>query len=156
MTEQLTLGDVLDRAIQKEVMSQSLYTGLKQQVKNPASKDAFQALAEQEQKHQHILEDYRQGKIKQGTLSHGIAVDYKIVECLNEPEITPAMELPEIFLIAAAREKSAHELYAGLAVIHPEGNTKQLLEDLAAQELEHKQRVETLYTEVAFPQTDGG
>jgi rubrerythrin len=31
-----------------------------------------------------------------------------------------------------------------------------LLEDLAAQELEHKQKVEFLFTEVAFPQTDGG
>ncbi len=33
---------------------------------------------------------------------------------------------------------------------------KSLLERLASQELEHKQRVEFLYTEVAFPQTNGG
>ena len=30
------------------------------------------------------------------------------------------------------------------------------LEGLSRQELEHKQKVEFLYTEVAFPQTDGG
>ncbi len=33
---------------------------------------------------------------------------------------------------------------------------KRLLERLASQELEHKQRVEFLYAEVAFPQADGG
>ncbi len=33
---------------------------------------------------------------------------------------------------------------------------KRLLERLASQELEHKQRVEFLYAEVAFPQTNGG
>ena len=37
-----------------------------------------------------------------------------------------------------------------------EGIRYGFLEELAAQELEHKNRVETLYTEVAFPQTDGG
>jgi rubrerythrin len=31
-----------------------------------------------------------------------------------------------------------------------------MLEQLASQELEHKRRVEFIYTEVAFPQTDGG
>ena len=33
---------------------------------------------------------------------------------------------------------------------------KRLLERLASQELEHKQRVEFLYAEVALPQTNGG
>jgi rubrerythrin len=36
------------------------------------------------------------------------------------------------------------------------GGLKHLLEELAAQELEHKKLIETLYSEVAFPQTGGG
>jgi len=47
-------------------------------------------------------------------------------------------------------------LYLGLAQIHPAGEVKKLLEELAVQELEHKQKMEFLYSEVAFPQTDGG
>jgi rubrerythrin len=66
------------------------------------------------------------------------------------------MKLKDVFLLAANREKASHEFYLGLAQIHPDGGVKQLIEKLAAQELEHKQRVEFLYTEVAFPQTDGG
>jgi rubrerythrin len=129
---------------------------LRQRVKNQASKDAFQALADQEAVHQRILEEYLQGKLKEGALGHEIVVDYKIAEHLDQTEISPTMELKEVFLLAANREKAAHELYAGLAAIHPNGQVQHLLQDLANQELEHKQRIETLFTEVAFPQTDGG
>ncbi len=59
-------------------------------------------------------------------------------------------------MLAANREKVAHEFYMGLAGEHPSGQVKQLLEELALQELEHKQKVEYLYSEVAFPQTAGG
>ena len=80
----------------------------------------------------------------------------QIAEHLNQPEIAPDMQLKDVFLPAANREMHSHELYLALAGIHPPGEVKRLLEGLALQELEHKQRVEFLYTEVAFPQTAGG
>ncbi len=156
MVNHMTLKEVLEDSIQKEIMSRFLYIGLRQRVKHQATKDAFQALAEQEETHQRILEQYLQGKLKEGALGHDIVVDYKIAEHLDQPEISPTMELKEVFLLAANREKAAHELYASLAEIHPAGQIKHLLNDLADQEMQHKKRIETLYTEVAFPQTDGG
>jgi rubrerythrin len=156
MATQMTLREVLEEAIQKEIMSRFLYVGLRQRVKNQTSKDAFQALAEQEEKHQQFLEDYLHGKLKGGVLDTGLVVDYKIADYLDQPEITPTMELKEVFLLAANKEKASYDLYTGLSDIHPNGNVKHLLHDLATQELEHKHRIETLYTEVAFPQTDGG
>lgn len=156
MVSQLTLREVLEGAIQKEIMSRFLYVGLRQRVRNQTAKDAFQSLADQEEMHQRVLEDYLHGKLKEGSLNGGIVVDYKIADCLDQPEISPTMELQDVFLMAANKEKSAHDLYAGLSAIHPNGKVKHLLEDLALQELEHKNRIETLYTEVAFPQTDGG
>jgi rubrerythrin len=156
MTSQFTLHEVLKEAIHKEILSRFLYVGLRQRLQNSASKDAFQALAEQEEVHQRILEDYLHGKLKEGALSTGLVVDYKISDCLDQPEISPTMELREVFLLAAKREKASHELYLNLSAIHPNGQVKHLLEDLADQELGHKNRIETLYTEVAYPQTDGG
>jgi rubrerythrin len=156
MTNQSTLQEVLEEAIQKEITSRFLYIGLRQRVKNQASKDAFQALAEQEEVHQKILEDYIHGNLKEGALSCGLIVDYKVAECLEQPEISPTMELKEVFLLAAKKEQAAHDLYQNLSVIHPNGHVRHLLEDLACQELEHKNRMEGLYTEVAYPQTDGG
>ncbi|MFC1992332.1 ferritin family protein [Chloroflexota bacterium] len=156
MTTQLTLKEVLERAIQKEVGSQRLYTNLSQKVRNKAAKEILQELVRQEHGHQNLLEQYLRGELRAGVLSTGQIIDYKIAERLDQPEISPDMKLDDIFLLAANLEKLSHELYLGLAGIHPTGEVKRLLEELAAQELEHKQRVEFLYMEVAFPQTDGG
>lgn len=156
MVNQLTLKEVLEKAIQKEIESRLLYINLSQKMKDEATKDALQELARQEQGHQQILEQYLWGELKIGALGKGQVIDYKIIEQLDQPKISPDMKLKDVFLLAANREKVSHDFYLNLAQIHPAGETKRLLEDLASQELGHKQRVEFLYTEVAFPQTDGG
>lgn len=156
MVTQLTLKEVLGKAIQKEIESRLLYASLSEKMSDRAAKDAFQELARQEQGHQNWLEQYLRGDLKEGALSSGQAIDYKIAEHLEQPEISPDMRLEDAFLLAANREKSSHEFYLSLARIHPAGEVKGLLERLASQELEHKQGVEFLYTEVAFPQTNGG
>ncbi len=156
MATRLTLKEVLEKAIQKEIDSQCLYIDLSQKVDDKVAKDVFQELAQQEKEHQNKLEKYQRGELKEGTLSRGQVIDYKIAEKLNQLEISPDMKLKDAFLLAANREKASHEFYLSLAEIHPAGEVKGLLEELAAQELEHKQRVEFLYTEVAFPQTNGG
>jgi rubrerythrin len=126
MAAQFTLKEILERAIQKEIESQRLYSDLSQKMTNDAAKDALRRLSQQEQEHQDLLEQYQGGELK------------------------------DVFLLAANREMHSHELYLALAGLHPPGDAKRLLEELASQELEHKQKVEFLYTEVAFPQTDGG
>ena len=156
MISQLTLNEILEKAIRKEIESRLLYIDLSQRMKDQAAKDAFQELSQQEQGHQNMLEQYQQGELKAGTLSMGQVIDYRIAEHLDQPEISPDMKLKDVFLLAANREFHSHELYLGLAGLYPPGEAKRLFEQLASQELEHKQKVEFLYTEVAFPQTDGG
>jgi len=156
MVTQLTLEEVLQKAIQKEIESQHLYSDLSQKITDEATRDAFQELARQEHEHQKLLEQYLRGELKGGTLSRGQVIDYKIAERLDQPAISPDMKLKDVFLLAANREKASHEFYLSLGQIHPAGEVKRLLEELASQELEHKQKTEFLYTEVAFPQTDGG
>ena len=156
MATNLTLEEVLEKAVQKEIESQRIYSDLSQKMTDKAARDAFSELAQQEEGHQQLLEKYIKGELKEGTLNKGEAVDYRIAEHFDQPEISPDMKLKDVFLLAANREKASHELYLSLAHIHPDGEVKTLFEDLAAQELGHKQRVEFLYNEVAFPQTDGG
>ena len=156
MATHFTLNEILERAIQKEIGSQRLYSNLSQKMTNDAARYALEQLVQQEQGHQNILEQYQRGELKAGTLSGGEAVDYKIAEHLYQPEVTPDMQLKDIFLLAANREMHSHELYSALAGLHPPGDGKRVFEELASQELEHKQKMEFLYTEVAFPQTDGG
>ncbi len=156
MVTEMTLGGILRKAIQKEIASWLLYNDLSRKMSHEVARDTFKKLAQQERGHQNLLERYLRGEIKEGALGSGQAIDYRIAEHLDQPKIYPDMNLKDIFLLAANREKASHELYLSLAQIHPAGEVKKLLEELAAQELEHKQQVEFLYTEVAFPQTDGG
>ena len=156
MATRLILKEVLQKAVHKEIESRQLYSKLSQKMTDKAARDAFNELARQEQGHRQLLEQYIKGELTEGTLDRGQAVDYRIAEHFDQPEISADMELKDVFLLAASREKASHELYLSLAHIHPNGKVKTLFEELAAQELGHKQRVEFLYTEVAFPQTDGG
>ena len=156
MTAYLTLGELLEKAIGKEMEAQTLYADLSQKVKENTTRDALQALVRQEEGHQKLLEQYRDGKLKGGALGKGERLDYRIAEKLDGRGYSADMALKDVFLLAAEREKAAHEFYLELAEIHPAGETKTLMTDLAAQELGHKHRVEYLYTEVAFPQLDGG
>lgn len=156
MTVPVTIEEVLEKAIQKEIEAQQIYIKLQEMVKAASAKDAFHKLSRQEKGHQVRLEAYLRGDLREGRLSTGHVVDYKILELLGEPEVSGDIGLKDAFHLAASREKASHELYVSLAQIHPEGEVREMLEDLARQELAHKQLVESLYTEVAFPQTDGG
>ena len=156
MATQFSLKEILEKAIQKEIESQRLYIDLSQKMTNDAAKDALMQLSQQEQGHQMHLEKYLRGELKAGMLSRKQIIDYRIAEHLDQPEVSPDMQIKDVFLLAANRELHSHELYLALAGLHPPGEAKRLLKKLASQELEHKQRVEFLYTEVAFPQTDGG
>ena len=156
MAYQLTVRKALDKAIQKEIESQQLYQYLSEKMTDEAAQDAFSQLARQEQGHQQLLERYLRGELKGGMLNEGQVVDYKIAEHLEQPQLSLEMKLKDVFLLAANREKASHDFYLSLAQIHPDGEVKRLIEELATQELDHKQKVEFLYTEVAFPQTNGG
>ncbi len=152
----LTTADVLKRGIEREIESQRLYKDLGTRVQLPAAEYAFSLLVRAEEEHQRILESYLNGGLTDGALDIKHVVDYRVAEHLDQPDIGSKMQLPDIFLLAANREKGSHDFYVAFAAMHPEGKTKQLLEKLASEELGHKLKVESMYTEVAFPQTDGG
>lgn len=156
MKTQLTIDEVLRKAIDKEVEAQRLYADLQKKMNDNTARDIFQELVQQEGGHRALLERYRQGELKEGSLRRDEVVDYRIAEHFDAPEINADMPLKDIFLLAANRELASSEFYYHLARIHPEGKVRKLIEDLGSQELMHKQRVEFLFNEVAFPQTDGG
>jgi rubrerythrin len=156
MATRLTVQSILEKAIEKEIESQRLYLDLSRKMTDVAAKEAFLKLSHEEKGHEELLRKYQRGELGVGGLKPDSVLDYKIAEYLDQPQITPDMTLKDSFLLAANREKASHEFYIRLAVAHPPGRVKRLLEQLAAQELEHKRRVEFLYTEVAFPQTAGG
>ena len=156
MTREITVLYVIDKAIEKEIEAQHMYRNLSQASRDPAARDMFQQLTSVEKKHEDLLRRYLSGDIGGQGLKKDAVLDYRIAEHFNAPEITPEMPLADVLLLAANRERASHELYTHLASVQPEGRIRRLFEDLAAQELDHKHRMEDYYTDVAFPQTSGG
>ena len=84
-------------------------------------------------------------------------VYYKIAEHLDEPEVEEDMSRAEIFLVASHREFRAYKFYSELAMLYDTGDAvHDMLHKIANEELKHKEKMEYLYANTAFPQTDGG
>jgi rubrerythrin len=156
MNREITVLYVIDKAIEKEIEAQNMYRELGDESTEPAAKDMFQQLTAVEKKHEDLLRRYLSGDLGQQGLKKDAALDYRIAEHFYAPEVKPGMPLADVLLLAANREKASHELYTALAAAQPDGPIRQLFEDLAAQEMDHKHRMEDYYTDVAFPQTSGG
>ena len=83
-------------------------------------------------------------------------VEYKLAEYLEEPEVTQESAREEIYLVAAHREARSHQFYSELANMHGDSKLKNILQKMANEELKHKEKMEYLYANTAFPQTSGG
>ena len=154
--EQRKLSDFISLAIQREIEAYDFYRGLCEKVKDKSAKEALEHLAKEEKKHREFLESYRSGKLGADALKLSQAVDYKVAEHLEKPDLKKNMESKDVYLVAAHRELNSYNFYTGLAALHPDGETKQVLLKMASEEKKHKEKVEYLYSNTAFPQTEGG
>ncbi|MGC9323859.1 MAG: ferritin family protein [Desulfomonilia bacterium] len=154
--EQKRLGDYIDIAIQREIEAFEFYTNLSEKVEDKGAIDALKLLAGEEKKHRAFLEKYRDGGFGAEGLRMNHPLDYKIAEHMEIPDVRKNMESKDVYLVAAHRELNSYNFYKGLADLHPEGELKDIFTKIASEELKHKEKVEYLYTNTAFPQTDGG
>jgi rubrerythrin len=150
------LDQVLEMAVGQEVAAARMYSELAAKVQDPSTKDTLLFLAREEAQHRLFLENYRKGKLPAGTLGLHEPIDAHMVETFGAPEWDPSWDPREAFLVAARKEKESNQFYQDLAKVHPEGEIRDLLLRLAKEELGHKEKMECLYANAAFVQTDGG
>lgn len=148
-------GAIIDMAIAKEEEAYNFYIGLADRVKNEEARDTLRYIAAEEKQHKEFLVNYRDKGCGPDGLKPGTIVDYRVAEQLEAPEPGADMDTREIYLIAAHREKKANELYLSLAAIHPDGSARSFLLKMAEEELRHKEKMEFLYTNAAFPAAGG-
>jgi hypothetical protein len=82
-------------------------------------------------------------------------VDYKIAEHLEEPDTTKDMNSAEVYLVAAHRNPVLPFLPGPRRSASGQRGQTMLLR-MAQEEMKHKEKVEYLYSNTAFPQTAGG
>jgi rubrerythrin len=150
------LSGVIEMAIKKEKEARAFYLNLCKKVKDKFAQDTLKYLADEEAKHAEYLKTCMAGRYCSSVLGMKDAVDHKIIEHLEKPDIRKDMNSAEVYLIAAQRELDAFNFYKTLADTYPPGDMKDLLMQMAKQEKQHKEKVEYLYNNTAFPQTSGG
>ena len=150
------LSEVIDLAIQREEEAYEFYKDILIKLEDTTIKDTIEFIANEEKKHKAFLVNYRKGDYGSDALRMTAVVDYKISEYLEEPEITKETKREDVYLIAAHRELRSHRFYTELANMHDANNVKEMLLKMANEELKHKEKMEYLYSNTAFPQTAGG
>jgi rubrerythrin len=154
--EEKKIAVVIDMAIEREIDAFNFYQDLYKKVEDKTAKETLGFLASEEKKHREFLENYKKGSMGAEGLRMTDVVDYKIAENLTRPDIKKNMETKDVYLVAAHRELNSYNFYKGLADMHPDGNAKAVLLRMANEEKKHKEKVEYLYSNTAFPQTSGG
>jgi rubrerythrin len=150
------LMGIIDTAIQREKEAVAFYTGLLDVIQDPGAQQTISFIADEERKHQAFLEAYRNGTHASQPMRMSDVIYYRIAEHQEEPELTEDIAREKVFLLAAHREKRSHAFYTELAALHTDEETRDLLRRIANEELKHKEKMEYLYANTAFPQTAGG
>lgn len=147
---------LIDTAIEREEDAFRFYMDIHGKVQDPAARETIQWIAGEEQKHKAFLVKYRQGNFGASGLKLSDVVYYKIAEHQKEPEVKVNMNSSEVYLVASHRELRSHQFYTALANQHTAGEGRDMLLKMANEELKHKEKMEYLYANTAFPQTSGG
>jgi rubrerythrin len=150
------VSDIITMAIKREEEAYEFYMDIHAKVSDPSLKGTLEFIAGQEKKHKAFLVGYRDGNFGPKALKMADFVDYKVAEYLEEPDIDPGSKPEDIYLAASHRELRSFHFYTEMANLHADSEIKEMLLTMANEELKHKEKMEYLYANTAFPQTSGG
>jgi rubrerythrin len=150
------VSDIIAMAIKREEEAYDFYMDIYAKVSDPALKGTLEFIAGEEKKHKAFLVSYRDGNFGTKALKMSDFVDYKVAEYLEEPEIDQGSKPEDIYLAASHRELRSFLFYTEMANLHADSEIKEMLLKMANEELKHKEKMEYLYANTAFPQTSGG
>ena len=143
------LEAIIKSAIAQEEFSHNFYRRLAGVVSQPETKDILEYLAKEELEHKAFL----QGCFTpQGCKLVGEAQNVRLAELLEAPAMSDDMSPKEALIIAMKREEGSHRFYQALAALQPPGEVQAFLKKMAQVELTHKEKVEYLYDNAAFPE----
>ena len=143
-----SMRDILKFAISKEQASEQFYLNLAGQMKDVATQTVFRAIAKQEKKHAEALE---LEIVKQGyTLSSvdGNELDYQWQEQLELDEQAKNMNYSDALMVAIQKERAAFQLYTQLVGMTNDIKFRDVLLQLAEEEMRHVIQFEREYDTV--------
>lgn len=137
--------EILDFAIENEKRAVSFYQKLVDRETFPASRQTLSEFAEEEKKHQALLEAFKKGNRTVVEYNYVWIPDIKRSDYIVDMQYEPGMDFAEILRLAMKREEKALRLYNALATKTDDADCIKLFKMLAQEEAKHKQTFETLY-----------
>lgn len=142
--------NIIANAINQEVEAFTFYSSVSEKAKDENLKKIFKSLAADEEKHKRTLEGYlAKGSAK---IHFAASADYKVVDALPTPALTPDLKPVDGLVIAIKKELEAMQMYTQLARVSEDEAQKNIFLELATMERGHKSRLEDIYTNMAFPE----
>jgi rubrerythrin len=145
-----TLKEILDQAIQNEDEANRFYSQAANTVKDPSAKVLLNEFAEIELKHKTVLQDFDLSTVDEEHHTVKETHDLHLSDYLLDKEITPDSSIQDIMIHAMKREQKAYQFFKDMAKVVSSVEVRNLFEDLAAEELDHKGRIETEYDDVIY------
>ncbi len=142
-----SLTEILDFAIEKEIEAVEFYSNLAQEEAFSGADKMFEEFAEEEKKHQNLLEDFKDKGITKSMEEYGLKwiTDIKRSDYVVDLEYQPDMGYKEILMLAMKREEKALKLYNEFLDQADTEDSKKLFKILCQEEAKHKLALETMY-----------
>jgi rubrerythrin len=143
------LQALIEHAIAQEELAHEFYLRLANLVTHRETRETFEFLAKDELEHKAFLQSCL---TPGGCPLAGKPQDVHLSDIMEVPAITDDLSPKEALAIAMKREEASYRFYQRLASLQPPGEARNFLEKMALVELGHKEKVEYLYDNVAFPE----
>ena len=145
-----TYDEIMKRAIQSEIDAQKFYADVAAKVQGAHLKEMFTDFVDEEKRHERILEGFR---AKGASHLHFKDVpDFRVAETIEAPKPSVEMKPADALALAAKNEAAAMKHYTELAAACSDPEQKAVFEELAAMERDHKNRMETAFIDIGYPE----
>jgi rubrerythrin len=139
-----TVGQVLRMAIDREAQAVQFYMDLTRRAEDPAMKDLYSRLAEEEFKHKCRLE---MEMLKQGLVVRNLGQLDEVDDAYaDDLALSADADYRELVQMGVKKERRAFRLYVRLAGVVPDRDTREVLLQLAGEEARHMVQFETEFS----------
>ena len=141
------LNEIIQFAIGKEKEAATFYETISEQEPFSGSTEMFKEFAQEEHKHQALLEKFEQGGVDEsiGEYKFKWIPDLKRTDYTIDMDYEKGMSYSDILLIAMKREEKALKLYNDLLEQAQKEDAEKLFKILCQEEAKHKLALETMY-----------
>ncbi len=142
-----SLVEIVDFAIEKEKEAVDFYSDISRQEKFAGTSKMFAEFANEERKHQKLLEDFKTQGIPVSLKDYQLKwiTDIKRSDYVVDLEYTPGMAYNDILMLAMKREEKGLALYNDFLVQADTDDGKKLFKVLCQEEAKHKLALESMF-----------